>query len=137
MNAAEAQARIEEDTQWQSAPALSSGEIARLLLRARTTDSAGREPGDAGYVATYTERSVRAAIAVGWQWKAGKAIALTDVAVGDVRVSGRGNLHGYCLAMARRFGGGQIAGIGTLTTPTVLSEGFDLDLEAAGLREDA
>lgn len=137
MDSTEAQARIEEDTQWQTAPALSSGEIARLVLRARTTDSLGRNPGDTGYVATYTDRSVRSATAVGWQWKAGKAIALTDVAVGDVRVSGRGNQHGYCLAMARRFGGGQTAGLGTLTTPTVLSDGYDLDLSLPGLREDA
>jgi hypothetical protein len=137
MDEAEAQARIEEDTQWQSAPALSGAEIARLLVRALTVDAAGLNPGDTGYVDTWTDRSVKSATAVGWQWKAGKAIALTDVAVGDVRVSGRGNLHGYCLQMARRFGGGQIASIGTLTTPTVMSEGYDLDLLTPGLREPA
>jgi len=137
VNQTEARARIEDDTQWQTAPALSSGEVDRLVTRALAADSLGRNPGDTGYVNTWTERSVRFAVAVGWQWKAGKAIALTDVQVGDVRVSGRSGLHAQCLAMARRFGGGQISSMGTLTTPTVLSDDFDLDLEVPGLREDA
>lgn len=44
MNEAEARAWIEDETQWQAAPALSVEEVDRLVARARVTDASGNAP---------------------------------------------------------------------------------------------
>lgn len=59
MTAEEARARIEDETQWQSAPALTIGEVDRLTERA--------------VVAGGDEIAVSSQIAAGWRMKAGKA----------------------------------------------------------------
>ena len=127
MNAGEARARIEDETQWQAAPALSAGEIDRLLARSQVADAEGREPGSAGYVATHSLSSVRASIAAGWRMKAGKAAGLFDAKAGDVEAK-RSQVQASCMAMARRYGGSGLGlgdgpgGMGTVTVGTALSE---------------
>lgn len=127
MDAVEARARIEDETQWAAAPALSVGEVDRLLARSRVADSQGREPGSSGYVATHSDSSVRASIAAGWRMKAAKASGLFDVKAGDVEAK-RSQIQASCMSMARRYGGGSLGlgdgpgGMGTITVGTALSE---------------
>lgn len=127
MNASEARARIEDETQWAAAPALTSAEVDRLLARSQVADAEGREPGSAGYVATHSLSSVRASIAAGWRMKAGKAAGLFDAKAGDVEAK-RSQVQASCMAMARRYGGSGLGlgdgpgGMGTVTVGTALSE---------------
>lgn len=84
MTAAEARARIEDDTQWQSAPALSAAEVDRLLARA-----------EAGGL---SEDAVARAVAAGWRMKAGKA--QYDVKAGTTEAK-RSQMAEIALDMAR------------------------------------
>ncbi len=97
-----ARQRIEDDTQWQAAPALTTAEVDRLLLRARSVDVNGVLPDATGYVTTYSEWSVRAATAAGWLMKAGKV--QPDVKAGDVGLE-RSQQFDFCRRQAAYFGG--------------------------------
>lgn len=97
-----ARQRIEDDTQWQAAPALTTVEVDRLLLRARAIDVNDVLPDETGYITTYTYLSVRAAIAAGWLMKAGKA--QPDVKAGDVGLE-RSQQFRFCRSQAAVYGG--------------------------------
>lgn len=115
MTEAEARALLEDGTQWQSDPALTSAEIDRLLARARVTDLYGVEPDGSGYVDTWTVASVNAQIAAGWNMKSGRfASSAFDVKAGDVEAK-RSQKLAALRAQARSYGGGSIGSI-TLTT---------------------
>lgn len=112
MTEAEARALLEDGTQWQADPALSSAEVDRLLARARVTDINGVEPDGTGYVATWTISSIDGQIARGWKMKTGKAAgAGFDVKAGDVEAK-RSQRVAALAAQARRYGSG---GIGVIT----------------------
>ena len=116
MTEAEARARIEDMTQWQADPPLTSAEIDRLLARARVTDEFGVLVDATGYVDTWTVASIAAAVAAGFQIKAAKvAGASFDVKAGDVEAK-RSQRHA---ALLRQAGGGGRLGVITLTTGLV------------------
>lgn len=108
MDAATARARIEDETQWQAAPALTAPEVDRLLTRAAVVQMDD--------TIDYPASSVRAAIAAGWRMKAGKAAGQFDVKAGDVAAD-RSQIVAMCLRMAARY-----ASVGTLTAGTALGE---------------
>lgn len=117
MTEAEARARIEDATQWQASPALTAEEVDRLVARARVADADDVAPGDDGYIATFTEASLNAAIRDGFLMKAAKVAGQEDVSAGGA--SARRSQKADAL---RRQGQGY-AGIGavTLTTATALA----------------
>ena len=108
---AEARARIQEDTQYLSAPTLSAAEIERLVLRARVADAALLLPGATGYVPTWDDASVRAEIARGWTWKAAKRAGEFEVSLGSGKTFKRDQVYAMCLAMARRYGSGGVGSV--------------------------
>lgn len=112
MTAAEARALIEDETQWTVAPTLSVSEVDRLLERARVTDDSGLEPGETGYVDTYSQSGVNAAIAMGFRMKAAKVAGKVDLKAGDVSLA-RSQAF---TALSRRAA--SAGGIGSLTTTT-------------------
>lgn len=101
MTTAESRARIEDDTQWTAAPALSTAEVDRLLGRSQVMDLYGYVPGAISYTATYTKASVNGAVALGWRWKQGKVAADFDVS-GDVGAK-LSQQFDMCERMARRY----------------------------------
>jgi hypothetical protein len=115
MTEAEARARIEDETQWQAAPALTSAEVDRLLARARVTDENGIEPDGVDYEATFTTASVNASIAMGFRMKAAKVAGQFDVKAGDVEAK----RSQQATMLAAR--GASVGGIGSLTlTPELV-----------------
>lgn len=116
MTEAEARALIEDETAWSSAPALSIAEVDRLLERARITDEAGLEPDEIGYVPTYDQSSVNAAIAMGFRMKAAKVSGQYDLRAGDVDMK---RSQSAAILGRRAMSAG---GIGTITMSTVLSD---------------
>ena len=116
MTGAEARARIEDETAWNSAPALTTAEVDRLLSRARATDANGVEPGGSGYVATYTTSSVNAAIAMGFRMKAAKVAGQFDVKAGDVEAK----RSQQAAILGRRASAA--GGIGCITLTTAVAE---------------
>jgi hypothetical protein len=116
MTEAEARARIEDETQWATAPALSVAEVDRLLARARVTDENGVEPDDDGYIATYTLPSVAYAVAMGFRMKAAKVAGQYDLRAGDVDLKRSQQVA----QLSRRASA--LGGIGTITLTTALSE---------------
>lgn len=121
MTTAEARARIEDDTQWQIAPALTAQEVDRLVARAQVADAAGLVPGATGYVGTYTAASVLLATATGWDWKAAKAVKF-DVKAGSTEAK-RSQVYEMCLRQAARFraaADGWSSGIGSVRVVTAL-----------------
>ncbi len=116
MTEAEARALLEDGTQWQADPALSSAEVDRLLARARVADLYGVEPDADGYLPTWTAGSINAQVAEGWRMKAGRiAGSAFDVKAGDVEAK-RSQRHA---ALLRQAGGGGRIGSITLTTGLV------------------
>jgi hypothetical protein len=115
MDESEARARIEDETAWQEAPALSRAEVDRLLARARVVDAGGRWPGDDGYLPTYSERSVNRAIAAGFRVKAAKVAGQEDVRAGSAAAQ-RSQKAEALSRQARRYAG---PGVITLTTALV------------------
>lgn len=113
MTEAEARALIEDETAWNSAPALSVVEVDRLLERARVTDALGLEPEDVGYVPTYTTSSVNSAIAQGFRMKAAKVAGQFDVRAGEVEAK-RSQQN---MMLARRAA--SAGGIGSITITTM------------------
>ena len=111
MTEAEATARIQEDTQYLSAPTLSTAEITRLVLRARVADTALLLPGATGYVPTWDDAGVRGAVSLGWTWKAAKRAGEFEVSVGSGKTFKRDQVYAMCLAMARRYGGGAVSSV--------------------------
>lgn len=109
MTPAVARARIEDDTQWQSTPVLTAVEVDRLLLRARLADVNGVVPDGDGYVETYTDLSVRAAIVAGWLMKAGKA--QFDVKAGETEAK-RSQMESICRRQAEAYAAGVTASRG-------------------------
>lgn len=109
MTEAEARARIEDETQWQAAPALTSDEVDRLVLRARVTDAYGVEPDGSGYVTTYTTASVNSVVAMGFRMKAAKVSGQFDVKAGDVEAK-----RSQQSAMLSRRAGA-VGGLGVIT----------------------
>jgi hypothetical protein len=103
---AEARARIEEDTQYLKAPALTAAEVTRLVLRARVADAAGLDPDGSGYVATWDAAGVRRAVGLGWFWKAGKVAGEYEVALGGGKNFKRNQAWEMCMRNARAFGYG-------------------------------
>lgn len=75
MDEATARMYIERFTAWDSVPALTAPEVTDLVTVAQRTDINGREPVDPLWVETY---DVRAAAAIGWEWKYAKAIGNYD-----------------------------------------------------------
>lgn len=105
MTEAEARARIQEDTQYLSAPVLSAAEIERLVLRARVADANLVAPGGTGYIPTWDATGVRAATRQGWLWKAAKLAAEYEVSVGGGKTFKRDQVYAMCLRMASLYGG--------------------------------
>lgn len=105
MTEAEARARIQEDTQYLSAPVLTSAEIERLVLRARVADANRVDPGGTGYVPTWDATGVRRAVRQGWLWKAAKRAAEYEVSVGSGKTFRRDQVYAMCLRMAALYGG--------------------------------
>lgn len=114
MTAAEARALIEDETQWNVAPTLSAAEVDRLQERARVTDAAGLDPGDTGYVDTYSQSGVNRAIAMGFRMKQAKVAGQYDLKAGDVSL----DRSQAAVALARRAASaGGIGSIDILTVP--------------------
>ncbi len=116
MTEAEARARIEDETAWNTAPALSVVEVDRLLAAARVTDTAGKKPGEVGYVNTYTLVSAYASVAMGLRWKSSKVAGQYDLSAGDVDLK---RSQAYTNLARRASAAG---GIGTITLTTALAE---------------
>lgn len=109
---AEARARIEDETAWNQAPALTTAEVDRLLAAARVTDAAGLEPDAVGYVDTWDEASVYRSVAMGFRWKAAKVSGKVDLKAGDVSLA----RSQAATMLARRAA--SAGGIGSLTITT-------------------
>ncbi len=75
MNYAQALARLEAMTAAQSAPTLSTDELAMLLESSRVVDATGLAPTAAGYTSTW---DLNRAAVEGWRWKAGKVAGSFD-----------------------------------------------------------
>ncbi len=121
MTAAEARARIEDDVQWQADPALTTPEVDRLLARARVVDAAGVAPGGTGYADPYTAASLDRAVALGWEWKAGRLAGEAFDVSGDVgaKLSQQiANCERMADRFARRAGTGR-AVVGSVGVTTV------------------
>lgn len=116
MTEAEARARIEDETAWDSAPALTVAEVDRLLERAQVTDENGLEPEEVGYVPTYTTQSVYAVVAMGFRMKAAKVAGQYDLKAEDVDLK-RSQQYTALSRSARSAGG-----VGSITLTTALSE---------------
>lgn len=88
-------------TAWDTAPALTDGEIDELLAAASVVDKGGLAPDDLGWVPTY---DVHAAAAQGWLIKAGRAADLVEV---DPPGSGlfASKVFDNCRTMARIYRG--------------------------------
>ena len=127
MDATTARALLEDLLQVEVAPALIVPEVDRLFARvALATDASGREPGEAGYVATHTARAVEAQVGRGWLMKAAKVAAQYEVGVGGGKTFKRDQQYRMCAEMAARYGaGGAGGGIGSLllTTATATATG--------------
>lgn len=121
MTESEARALIEDETQWQASPALSVEEVDRLLARARVADADGIEPGEDGYVDTWTAASVDASIAAGWRMKLAKVAGAYDVKAGDVEAK-RSQAATSLAARASAYGRGSGGGIGTIVLTTAMAE---------------
>ena len=104
-----ADTRLRRMTAAAESPALTDQEITDLLTLWARPDSAGRLPGDTGWVPTY---DLNGAAAEGWRWKAGKVAGNFNFAADGQTVS-KAELIEHCLRMERRYTGGV----------TVLSEG--------------
>lgn len=117
MNATEARAYLEDHLRWQDAPVLTLAEVDRLMARVvKSTDANGLEPGDAGYVTTYTATNVDREVGKGWLMKAGKVAGQYGVAVGGGTRFDRQQQYEHCTAMARQYGAGGRIGVVALTT---------------------
>jgi hypothetical protein len=116
MTEAQARARIEDETAWNSAPALSVEEVDRLLEAARVTDEDGLEPGEVGYTDTWNEAGVYRAVAMGFRWKAAKVSGSVDLKAGDVSLA----RSQAATALSRRAA--SAAGIRSIGIRTVLGE---------------
>lgn len=96
MTTTEARAWIEDETQWQSAPALTAAEVDRLLLRARVPDVTGRLPDATGYLDAYAGTSLHRAAAAGWRMKGAKVVAEYDAGAGDGIYAKRSRVAEMC-----------------------------------------
>lgn len=103
LDAAAAETRLKNLTQWTSAPGLSQAEITDLLLSARAPDRQGRMPDYGAYTVSYTEASVRRAASEGWLMKAGKLVDQFDAAVGMGTSFQRSQQRAACLEQARKL----------------------------------
>lgn len=114
LDAAAAETRLKNLTQWTSAPALSQAEITDLLLLARTTDEHGWNVDDEPYVTTYTDRSVEMAAAKGFDMKAAKVASEFDASTGGGTRFERSQQYKMLKQAARglRGGGSSIGSIG-------------------------
>lgn len=96
MTPEEARAWIEDETQWQSDPALDAAEVDRLLLRARVPDPAGVVPGAPGYIDAYAGASLHRAAAAGWRMKGAKVVAEYDAGAGEGVYAKRSRVAEMC-----------------------------------------
>ena len=69
MNDATAQARFAQMVAADKPPTLTADEVADLRARARVVDAGGKHPADAGYVPTFTMRSLYRQAAEAWRVK--------------------------------------------------------------------
>ncbi len=106
-----ARVRVETAAATGSDPALDSAAVAGILERARRADTAGRAPGDDGWVETY---DVLDATIEAWEAKAAAAACRTDLTRGSLKVA-RNQVLDNCLRMAamlraRRTGSAAMTG---------------------------
>lgn len=114
MDAVTAERQLRNMVQAAVAPLLTAAEIADLLSLALTTDSAGRNPGTTGYVATYSYPKLRRAAGEGWLQKAGKVVNEYKLATGGGKSFERDGVYKMCMSHAKAYGGGY-GRIGTST----------------------
>lgn len=113
MEAAEAQELIESMTAWDSVPALTAGQVALLVERARRPDSDGLLPSESGWTGTY---DLNAAAAEGWRWKAAK-VAGDFTFSSDGQSFNRHEMNQACLDMATMYRN-RVVGAIPLNIPT-------------------
>ena len=130
MDAETALSRLTIMTQASVDPGLTADELDMLLVTAETADDDLIEPGEEGWVPTYSVSGLRTAAGQGWLLKAGKASADFEVSVGTGKSFKLQQVHDMCLTMAGAYGVGPLAtgssrggsGIGSVGVYTLLGE---------------
>lgn len=80
-------------------PALSEDDLELLVRKARRADGAGRAPSDSAWEGAW---DVAAAVALGWELKAGRAAGRFEFASGEQRFL-RQQVRAHCLEQARQW----------------------------------
>jgi hypothetical protein len=91
--------KLKKMTAWDTSPALTDGELDKLLEQSSLADVNGVAPGETGWIETY---DMNAAAAAGWLIKAGRASELVEV---DPPGSGvvTSKIFDNCRTMARIY----------------------------------
>lgn len=99
MTAQEAMNEIRILTQAEAYPTLTPDELALLLGKAKRADVYGLAPSDASWTPTF---NLNAAIAQGWEMKAGKVAAMHDTSLGgdSLRTS---QIYEQCMKQAATY----------------------------------
>lgn len=84
-------------------PVLTQADLDRLLPLGQVADASGVAPGGAGYIPTYTYRSLFRPTRAGWLEKAAKAANRFDVGGGSGVSFERSQVWQNCIAMAARY----------------------------------
>lgn len=99
MTYAQALVRLEAMTAAQSAPLLTTDELAVLLEQNQVVDATGLAPTAAGYVPTW---DLNRAACEGWRWKAGKCAGLFDFTA-DGATFNRAQMLDHCEKMIAQY----------------------------------
>lgn len=116
-DAAKARRELESKSSSALNPVLTTQEVTDLLEMAEVTDAAGVSPGGAGYIPTYTTRSINGAASEAWRRKAGKVANQYTVGGGPGKNLNRSDMHKHCLQMASYYGRTGGIGVINLVTP--------------------
>jgi hypothetical protein len=106
-----ARSRIARLTAAGTEPVLDQGDLDELARKARRPDTTGLPPAAADWASTY---DLDAAVADGWEIKAGRAAAGYDFGEDSQRFN-RSQIHDQCMAMARLYRRGS----GSVRVPSV------------------
>lgn len=107
MTEAEARGRIERMTASTTDPVLTTADVDQLVSIAKTTDPAGLESTDTGWVPTW---DLARAAKNGWEWKAASTTGHFNFGA-DGQSFDREQVHAHCIAMVRHYS----RGVGSVT----------------------